>query len=672
MEAPILQDIVVIFAIASVVNILFSRIKIPTIIGYLFTGIIAGPHVFGIITAQHDIEILAEIGVIFLLFTIGLEFSLKHLLKIRKVVFWGGLIQMTLTTIIFFFISFFYDLTWKSGLFIGFLATLSSSALVLKILQERSELTSNSGRTILGILIFQDIMLVPLLLYTNILSSSNVNILNEIVLLLIKASFIIGLVYFGNRWLLPKIMNLITHTKSQEMFMMAILLTCFGIALLTNYLGMSLAFGAFLAGLMISESEYSHNVFGNLLPIKDIFTSFFFVSIGMLLNLEFVAENSQVVLFSILLVLGIKTIIAGGTGFVLGHTFKGTVMIGLALSQVGEFSFILAKIGLKNDIISDYVYQLFLAVAVITMALTPFLLNISPLLTKTLMRLPLPNVLLKGLFPLPEIEIPQLLNHLVIIGKDRSALHVSNMAKKYSVEHSSIVFDPEITREKLADGDNVVYGDAINEPILLKAHVETADVVFISVGDIIPTMVIIEKIRMLNKKSHIIVRAKNLESVEQLYKLGADEVYPEKFEIGIGIWNRILLKKQFSQKKINTIINQIRLNCLGEFLKKDTINKPSPIQDISHITITALEIEEGSCMNNTAIINSNLRKETGATILAVKRASEMIEHPTPDFVLQKDDIAYLMGNQEQITLATNYFLSKENQDLDTDTKASLT
>ena len=410
MELIILKDIVIIFALSTLVNLIFTRFKIPTVVGYLMTGVIAGPHLLSLVNARHEIELLAEIGVVLLLFTIGLEFSLKHLLRIRRIVFFGGLLQVAFTVGVFFIASRIYGMSWQGGLFISFLAALSSSALVLKLLQERSELTSNYGRTVLGILIFQDLLLVPLLLFTNLLADNSINIPMELLMLVIKVIIIIGLVYVGNKWLLPKLLHLIALAKNQELFMMSIFLICFSIALLTSKLGMSLAFGAFLAGLMISGSEYSHNAFGNFLPFKDTFTSFFFVSIGMLLDISFVIDNYQIVIISVLLVIILKTIIAGGTGFVLGHTLHGTVLIGLALSQVGEFSFILAKIGFDYSILSDFYYQLFLAVAVITMALTPFLIYLSSPLAKSLLKLSLPKFLIDGLFPLKEVELPDIKN----------------------------------------------------------------------------------------------------------------------------------------------------------------------------------------------------------------------------------------------------------------------
>ncbi|NLO01081.1 MAG: cation:proton antiporter [Bacteroidales bacterium] len=404
MEIPILRDIVVVFALSIFVNLVFTRLKIPTVVGYLITGVIAGPHLLALVKVEHNIELLAEIGVIFLLFTIGLEFSLKHLLKIRRIVFFGGFLQVTLTAGLFYVISRLFDTDWKGSLFVGFLVALSSSALVLKLLQERSELTSNYGRTVLGVLIFQDLLLVPLLLFTNLLVNPSAHIDHELYILILKTAFVIGLVYAGNRWLLPWLLNVIAMARNQELFTMSIFLICFAIALLTYKLGMSLAFGAFLAGLMISESEYSHNAFGNLIPFKDTFTSFFFVSIGMLLNLEFIRDNILLVTGSVLLVIFLKSIIASLTGFVLGHTLRGIVIIGLSLSQVGEFSFILAKVGFSSGVISQFNYQLFLAIAVISMAITPFVMNLSKPFSDWVLRFRIPGFLRNGIFPLKEVE----------------------------------------------------------------------------------------------------------------------------------------------------------------------------------------------------------------------------------------------------------------------------
>ena len=657
-ELTILKDIVIIFALSTFVNLVFTKIKVPTVVGYLLTGIIAGPHLLSLVKARQEIELMAEIGVVLLLFTIGMEFSLKHLLKIRRIVFLGGFFQVLLTAGVFYIVSYSFGMNWQGSLFIGFLAALSSSALVLKLLQERSELTSNYGRTVLGILIFQDLLLVPLLLFANLLGDNPVNVTSEILLLILKAVIIIGLVYVGNRWLLPKLLHLIAMAKNQELFMMSIFLICLAIALLTSKLGMSLAFGAFLAGLMISESEYSHNAFGNLVPFKDTFTSFFFVSIGMLLDLTFVIENLQLVIISVVLVIVLKTIIAGGTGFILGHTFRGTVLVGIALCQVGEFSFILAKIGYNFAILSEFYYQLFLAVAVITMALTPFLMGLSLPFANTLLKLPLPNFLIAGLFPLKEIDIPDLKNHLVIIGTDVSAQVLSDIAKENNIHHVSIIFNPTTAQRKMKDGDTVVYGDAVNAPILLKAHVDTAELVVISVGDIIPAMAIIEKVREINHNAYILVRAKHIENVEQLYELGADQVFPEKLEIAIDLFNRILIKRLYPQREVNRMLAHIRTMNLGVFSDKHVINQPSILDEFSNINISAIKVDVNSPADGKSLIGIQLRKKTGVTLLAIKRGSEIIEHPEPKTIFKSNDIAYVLGNPDQVNLASELFINE--------------
>jgi CPA2 family monovalent cation:H+ antiporter-2 len=655
MELTILKDIVIIFALSTLVNMVFTRIKVPTVFGYLLTGIIAGPHLLSLVKSRHEIELMAEIGVVLLLFTIGLEFSLKQLLKIRRIVLLGGFIQVFLTAGVFYLLSNLIGMSWQSSLFIGFLAALSSSALVLKLLQERSELTSNYGNTVLGILIFQDLLLVPLLLFANLLGNNPVNLTGEILLLALKAMIIIGIVFVGHRWLLPRLLHLIAMAKNQELFMMSIFLICLAIALLTSTLGMSLAVGAFLAGLMISESEYSHNAFGNIIPFKDTFTSFFFVSIGMLLDLSFVLDNLMLVLLSVLLLIVIKFIIASTTGFVLGHTFRGTILVGVALSQVGEFSFILAEIGFDYLILSNFYYQLFLAVAVITMGLTPFMMKMSLPMANRLLKLPLPAFMKDGLFPLPEIKIPDLKNHLVIIGTDVSAMILSDIVKDSDIKHVSIVFNPSLAQNKMKSGDMVVYGDAVNLPILLKAHVDTAEYIVVSVGDIIPAMAITEKVRQLNTKAFILVRAKQIENVEELYKLGADQVLTEKLDIAIDLFNRILLKSEYPKNKVTRILKNIRDMILGVFSERDITSQSTIFDEFSKIGISPVTIKSNALADGKSLIELQLRSRTGVTLVAIKRGIEIIEHPIPKEILKSGDIVYLLGDQEQIESAITLF-----------------
>jgi monovalent cation:H+ antiporter-2, CPA2 family len=655
MDYVILKDVLIIFTLSTIVNFLFTKIKVPTLVGYLITGILAGPYLMNIIQSPHEIELMAEFGIIILMFTIGMEFSLKHLLKIRQVVFLGGFLQLTLTTLVTMFIARAYHLDWKGSLFIGFLSALSSTAVVLKILQQRSEITSNYGRTIVGILIFQDLVLIPLLLFIPFFSGKTSNAGADFLALGLKSIIIIGLVYIGNKWLIPKALHWIAMTRNQELFLMSILLICLSVALLTSKLGITLAFGAFLAGLMISESEYSHNAFGNLIPFRDTFTSFFFVSIGMLLDLNFVYHNINLIFLTVIVVILVKLIIGGFTAFLLGHTFHGTVLIGVALSQVGEFSFILAKSGVNYEIISPYYYQLFLAVAIISMSVSPFLIQLGNPLARLLLKLPLPKRLVTGLFPLKQINIPVLKDHLVLIGKDSRALNISVMAKYVNIPYISIVFDPAIVRKRQDKGEVVLYGDAINVPILQKAHVDSARIILVSVGDLIVSMAIVDRVRQLNKHAFILVRTKHVEDIEELYRIGASQVIPEEFETAIELFERILSNFLLPLKEIENVISRVRDDHYGIFYEKTDKVKYNILKEIPNIEIIALKISKDSILSGKTLHESQLRSQYGVTLVALKRNEKLIEHPAPKTTFLGGDIVYIMGKSEQISNARELF-----------------
>ncbi|MBN1416822.1 MAG: cation:proton antiporter [Bacteroidales bacterium] len=660
MEINILKDIIIIFALSTAVNFLFTRIKIPTIIGYMLTGIVAGPHLLAVIKQPHEIELMAEIGVILLLFTIGMEFSLNHLLKIRKIVFLGGFMQFILTTVAAMFAARLFGANETEALFIGFLTALSSTAVVLKLLQERSELSSNYGRTVLGILIFQDILLAPLLLLTPMLGGELSGQGSQLALLLVKAIIIIVIVYAGNRWLMPWFLHLIALTKNQELFLMCILLICLSVAMLTSELGLSLAFGAFLAGLMISESGYSHNAFGHLVPFKDTFTSFFFVSIGMMLDLQFVLQNPLLVLGTVAMVIMMKTIIAGGTAFVLGHTFRGTVMVGIALSQVGEFSFLLAKKGLDYHIMSDYYFHLFLAVAVITVSVSPILIHVSRPLANVLLKLPVPKRIVEGIFPLQQIDLPELKNHIVFIGKDSRSLNLSKMARFMNLPYIAIAFDPATARQRQRKGDTIIYGDAVNEPILLKAHTDTAEIIVVSVGNLITAMSIVEKIRNLNKHGYIFVRTKYVDDIEELYRIGADQVIPEEFETAIEIFERILKKMLVPQRDINIALAKIREENYGIFREEKDKKGISVLNELPNIEITAFKVVESSPLVGKNLIEMQFRKKYRVTLIAILRNGILLEHPDPGVIFYAGDIIYIMGKPDQIADAVERMSGKES------------
>ena len=653
MELGVFKDILIIFALSTFVNFIFTRIKVPAIIGYLITGVIAGPHLLRLISSPENVEVMAEIGVILLMFTIGLEFSLNHLLNIRKLVFLGGFMQLLLTATVTMLTARVFHFEWTEAIFVGFLTALSSTAVVLKLLQERSELTSHYGMTIVGILIFQDIVLIPLLLFTPILGGAAADVGHDLLILMLKTAGILVFIWAGTKWLMPRVLHLIAMTRSQELFLMSLLLICLAVAMLTNQLGMSLAFGAFLAGLMISDTEYSHSAFGNLVPFKDVFTSFFFVSIGMLLDLGFVADNPWLVIGAVILVVILKTFIAGMTAFALGHTFFGTVVVGLSLAQVGEFSFILAGVGLTHGIITSEHYQLFLAVAITSMALSPLLIQVSKPLASLILRLPLPPFMVNGLFPLKQVDIPEISKHIVLIGKDSRAINLAAMIKSMGLPFTSIVFDTDRARREMEKGNLTVFGDATYEPVLRQAFVHTAELVVVSVGNLIMALSIVEHIRAMNKHAHVIVRTRHVTDIEELYRLGASQVIPEEFETAIDFFERILGKYLIPRMNIEQAIARTREDNYGIFRERGGVSGQSLLKDIPDIEIAAVKVGEKSLFAGKTIAQTAMRKTAGVTIVAINHAGKTAANPEPSAVIYGNDIVYLLGKPEMIALASN-------------------
>ena len=402
MEIPLLTDIVIIFGLAIAVLLLFHFLRLPSVVGLLLTGILAGPHGFRLIGAIHEVEVLAEIGVIFLLFTIGIEFSFKKLVEIKKQVLFGGSLQVGLTILAVFVFARQVGLSTPEAIFYGFLISLSSTAIVLRLIQERAEVDTPHGRTGLGVLLFQDVIIVPMILVTPILAGNPSDHLNsDIFVFAAKGIAIVCLVPVAAKWLIPWLLHQVARTRSKELFLLSIVAICLTIAWLTSNAGLSLALGAFIAGLIISESEYSHQALGNILPFRNVFTSFFFVSIGMLLDTGFLVNNLLLILIASTGVLVLKAVIASSTAILMGLPLRSGILTGLSICQVGEFSFILSRTGVEHGLLADH-YQLFLAVAVLTMAATPFIISLAPRFADRILQMRLPIKLKTGLWTLPE------------------------------------------------------------------------------------------------------------------------------------------------------------------------------------------------------------------------------------------------------------------------------
>ncbi len=657
MEIPLLKDIIIIFGLAIVVLFICHRLHVPSVVGYLLTGIFVGPYGTGLIKAIHEVEIFAEIGVVLLLFTIGIEFSLERLLRIRKTVLLGGSLQVFLTFWATFFISRQFGQTFGEAVFIGFLVVLSSTAIVLKLLQERAEVDSPHGRTTLGILIFQDIIVVPMILITPLLAGATGNLGESLLVLLAKGICIILFMIVSAKWIVPYILYQIARTRNQELFLLSVVVICFGIACLTSWAGLSLALGAFLAGLIISESEYSHQALGNILPFRDVFTCFFFISIGMLLDVGFLFQRPVLIALIVFSVILLKSITAGSVAVLLGFPLRTGILVGLALAQIGEFSFILSRAGVEHGLLTGNTYQMFLAVSILSMAATPFIITLAPRLADVVLRLPLPKKLISGLAPVNTMSVSERKDHLIVIGFGVTGRHLAQAARMMGVTYVIVEMNPETVRAEKSKGEPIYYGDATQSLILQHANIKNARIVVIAINDATATRRITEIVKKLNPKVHLIVRSRFLQEMEALHELGADEVVPEEFETSVEIFTRVLAKYLIPKNEIEEFVAVVRSD--GYKMLRNISIEPASFSDlklqIPDVEINSLRIGERSSLAEKSLAQTDLRKKYGITVLAIRRNLKILSNPDGDIRLYSGDVLFVLGLPEKIAVVTNLF-----------------
>ncbi len=388
----LLSDILIIFGLSIPVVFIFSKLKIAPLVGFLLAGILAGPFGFGLTRDTGNIEALAEIGIVLLLFTIGIEFSLSELLKLKRIVLLGGGLQVLITCIIVGFIFMWLGYSFEAAVYMGLIVALSSTAIVLKLMQEKGEIYSAHGRIALGILIFQDIAAVFIIILAPLLSGETV-VGSALFNLVFRGIGLIILTLISARYVVPFLLYQVAKTRNNELFLLSIVVIGLSVAWISSLAGLSLALGAFLAGLIISESEYAVQALGNVIPFRDMFMSIFFVSTGMLLNLDLMRTHLLLILAATVLVLLLKTFVNALTTFIIGFPLHTMLLVGFSLAQIGEFSLITANVGFANGILSREIYQEFLAVTVLSMVLTPSFMGLGYRSVVFIEKLPLPKIL---------------------------------------------------------------------------------------------------------------------------------------------------------------------------------------------------------------------------------------------------------------------------------------
>lgn len=539
----LLKDIVVMFGLAVAVALACHKLKIPTVVGLILTGVIAGPHGLGLTTEIDAVEMLAEIGVIFLLFTIGLEFSIASIGHVKRLFFAGGPLQVGVTALAVTGLSLSLGVSAQQAILFGLVASLSSTAIILRLLQERSELSSPHGKGTMAILIFQDIAFVPMMLVIPFLAGVDAdNVWREVGILILKVALIWLAIGLAAPRLVPRLLTRIARTRSNELFLLSIGVLCFFVAWLTSLAGLSLALGAFLAGLILSDSEHSHRALENVLPFRDVFSSFFFVSMGMLLDAGYVMSHLPAVLGMTLVFMILKAVVTTSVMLVVGLPYRVSTMTGLSLAQAGEFSLLLISAALGVSLIDGEAYQFVLAVCLFSMAAAPFVVIATDRLADLGARARMPVKVREGRYFVSSDADVAMHDHIVIVGYGVIGAMVGHSARLCDIQYEVIEISYDIVQEQRTRGVPIFYGDATQEASLVKANIKDARVCVVAIPDPIGTARVVSLVRRLNQNVVIVARVRYVRDMARLYALGANEVVSEETEASIKIFTVVLEK----------------------------------------------------------------------------------------------------------------------------------
>lgn len=667
MVDSLLANVDVILGFAIFILTIFYRFQVPPVLGFLVTGILIGPYGLGILNGGESV-LNADLGIIFLLFTIGVDLSLKELWKMKKDLILGGTLQIILTTAVVFIICSAIGFSPATSTFLGFLISLSSTAIVLKVLQEKNEVYTPHGKTSLAILIFQDLAIVPLILITPLLAGSSVSFEGSLSTIFIKGSLIILVFILSAKFLVPRIFYYVGRTGSKELFLVSVVFICLSAAIFTSSIGLSLALGAFLAGIIISGSQYSQQAMGNIIPLRDMFMSFFFVSVGMLLDIGYLRENLLVIVIAAIVLIILKSIACAATTFLLGRPLRTTILAGLALSQVGEFSFVLSRLGVEYSLLTEETYQAFLAVSIITMGVTPFVIKASykpaDYIVKMASGTAFGMKLVKGFYSesLDEENIePGMKDHLIIVGFGFSGKTISTAAKAAGIPYVIVETNPDIVKEEKMKGERISYGDATFGAVLEHAGIKNARVLITGISDAAATRKIVQTAKELNPNVCIIAKVRDLQEMKHLNALGADEIIPEEYETSVEIFVRLLEKYLVPQESIDKLVNDVRANGYRMLrkLSVDTgIDSGFSIKDgLPGIDIQVVKVGRSSNFDGKTLADLQFRKKHGVTVLSVRRGSDLIYTPEGNFQLKAKDACILLGKPEDLFNVRKFFES---------------
>ncbi|MEJ2009011.1 MAG: cation:proton antiporter [Acidobacteriota bacterium] len=549
----LLGDLLILFGFATLIAVILRRARQSAIVAYLLTGIVVGPSGLHLITNREAIEIMAEIGVALLLFTIGMEFPLTKIVAMRKLLFGAGGRQVLLTIAAVLGLAYLANHPWRQGIYWGFLVAISSTAIVLKLLLEREELDSIHGRAIVGILLFQDLCVVPMMAILPALTAPSGEILLTVVYALVKVIAAGALILFAARYFFPVLWSRIVQVRTNEIFIIAAIFFSLGTAWASAAMGLSLALGAFIAGLALSESSYAHQIHAEILPFRDSFNSLFFISVGMLLDVNFVEKHWAMVIGVAAAIFGLKALTGLSAVLSMGFATQKSLMVGLSVAQVGEFSFVLLHQGERLNLVPAGEYQIFLAAAIITMMLTPTLIQLSPHIATRLPEMQR----LRRFFPEPgELELAAqatpLHDHVIVCGYGLNGRQLAHALRRKGISYLVLELDPTIVNRATAEGESIFFGDSTKADILEKAGVARARALVFAISDPFVVPRAVATAHAMNPGLITIVRTARVEHTTALESAGASQVVAAELSAANEVISQVLSLYEVPDKKRNS------------------------------------------------------------------------------------------------------------------------
>ena len=648
-DPSVLRELVIVLTATIAIVFVFQKLRLPNIVGFLLAGVIIGPHGFQLIQSVGQVENLAEIGVVLLLFTIGLEFSLETILSVQRRVVWAGLLQVVLTTLVVLAVACLLGASVEVGLFYGFLVSLSSTAIVLRIYHDRGEINSLQGRLASGLLLFQDLCVVPMMLLLPVLAGSGQDSIFLIVWVLAKSLITLVVIVWTARKLLPRLLHQVALLRNREIFVLFVVLVCFGTAWLTSESGLSLALGALVAGLVISESELSHQIVADILPLRDCFSGIFFISVGMLLNLGILSQDFRIALLELLLMIGIKSLVLFAVFWWLYRSVRLGVVLGLGLAQIGEFSFVLAKAGINFKLLSPADGQIFLAASILSMIATPFLIHWSHAWAFGF----------EGLFK--DIgfnrstsgganDNSSATGHVIVVGYGLNGQNLARVLKEVGIPYRVLEMDPDLVRSAKAGGEPISFGDGTRPELLQQVGIEKARVLVVAISDPAATARLVSQARRLRTDLYIIVRTRYVAEIDHLYRLGANQVIPEEFETSVEIFARVLQEYHIPRNVISLQVDLIRKEHYGTLrgiqLQGKQLDALS--QFLVGTTSDIFSIIEKSPAVGKSLEEINLPSRSGVSVIAVVRDGKSYPNVDNDFKLAVGDMLVLLGGHKAL------------------------